>query len=130
MDWHDLKMELDRTSPDTFELTHVEANPDYDRINGKLVRLSVVFDAIIFEFTGKYKDKYKAIVRVWSDSRVTASIELKGNGIFEYPVTKEDEHFEKRLNIYGTPDMKNNPAIKAELKEIYDWTFKAYRNLA
>ncbi len=122
--------ELCKTSPDTFNMTHIEARPVYDRINGELVRLSFAFDTIIFEYTGKYKNKYKANVRVWSNSRVTTSIEMNNNGVFEYPVTKEDEHFDERLNICGPSEVKNNPALRAEIKEIYDWTFNAYRRLA
>ena len=129
MNWIDLMKELERTCPDSFEFTHVEANPVYKRINGKDVRVSVDYDLMFFEFTGKYKDKMKAKVRVWSDFRVTASIELKNNVFFDYPVTNEDEHFEQRLDLYGSPDIKANPGAIAELKEIYDWTFDAYRNL-
>lgn len=130
MNWIDLMMELGRTSPDTFVFTHIEANPVYKRIAGKDVRVSVDFDTMIFEFTGKYKDKMKARVRVWSDFRVTASIELKNKVFFDYPVTNEDEHFEQRLELYGSPIIKDNPIAIAELKEIYDWTFDAYRCLA
>lgn len=129
MNWIDLMMELCRTCPDTFRFTHVEANPVYERINGEVVRVSFDFDTMIFEFTGKYKDKMKARVRVWSDSRVTASIELKNQVFFDYPVTQKDEHFEKRVELYGSPAIKDNPIAIAELKEIYDWTFDAYRNL-
>lgn len=129
MNWIDLMKELGRTSPDTFGTTHVEANPTYERIGGRDVRVSVDFDTIIFEFTGKYKDRIKVRVRVWSDSRVTASVELKNKGFFDYPVTKEDEHFEQRIQLCGLPDVKANPIAIAELKELYDWTINAYRNL-
>lgn len=129
MNWIDLMMELVRTCPDSFGFTHVEANPVYKRIGGEDVRVSVDFDTMIFEFTGKYKDKMKARVRLWSDSRVTASIELKNKVFFDYPVTNEDEHFEQRVKLYGSPVIKDDPIAISELKEIYDWTFNAYNNL-
>ncbi len=122
-------MELGRTCPDSFGFTHVEANPVYKRIDGEDVRVSVDLDTLIFEFTGKYKDKMEVRVRLRSDSRVTVSIELKNKVFFDYPVSKEDEHFEQRFELYGSPVIKDDPIAIAELKEIYDWTFKAYRNL-
>lgn len=129
MNWIDLMMELGRTCPDSFGFTHVEANPVYKRIDGEVVRVSVDFDTMIFEFTGKYKDKMEVRVRYWSDSRVTVSIELKNKVFLNYPVTNEDEHFEQRLELYGSPVIKDDLIVIAELKEIYDWTFKAYRNI-
>ena len=122
-------MELSRTSPDTFGITHIEAGPVYKRIEGKDVRVSVDFDTIIFEFTGKYKDKFKTKIRIWSDSRVTASIEFRKQVSFDYSLTKEDEHFEQRMELYGSPDIKVDPIAIAEIKEIYDWTFKAFHSI-
>jgi len=77
----ELLIELVRTCPDPFDITHVESNPKYNRIEGNLVRVAVDYDSFIFDFLGKYKSKYKVIVRIWSDSKVTASIELK-NRVF------------------------------------------------
>lgn len=129
MTWFDLMTELEKTSPDTFGLTHVEVNPNYKRIDGRVVRVSVDNDSFIFEFTGKYKSKYKTTVRIWSNSRVTASIELENNTYFDYPITNEDEHFDNRMDLYGPSAVKNNLAARTEIKEIYDWTFNAYHNL-
>lgn len=46
MNWTDLMLELCRTSPDTFVITHAEANPTYERIDGRCVRVSVDFDTM------------------------------------------------------------------------------------
>ena len=129
LNWYDLYDVLHRSSLDTYEFYHIEANPHYDILNGQTLRLSVDFDAVVFDYTGKYKGKYKVTVRVWRDSRVTATIEIKENGCFEYPITSEDEHFDERVNVYGPQVLRDNPKIKADVKEIYDWTFYAYRSL-
>lgn len=129
LNWHDLYDVLRRSSLDTFELYHIEANPQYNVVNGQLIKLSVDFDAVVFDYTGKYKDKYKVTVRVWSDSHVTATIEINKSGSFGYPITSEDEHFEERVGVYGPQVLKDDPKVKAEVKEIYDWTFSAYRSL-
>lgn len=129
MTWFDLYTELGKSCPDSFEMTHVEAGPIYKWIEGKDVRVSVDYDAIIFKFTGKFGGKYKATVRLWFDSRVTASIETADRQFFEYPVTLEDEHFEQRWKIYGPHVTNDDSSVKSEIKEIYDWTFNAYRSL-
>ena len=127
--WLDLYDILRKSSPDTFEFNHIEANPHYDELNGKVVRLSVDFDTLVFDYTGKYKDKYRVTVRIWSDSHVTAIIEINDSDHFDYPITSEDEHFEERVEAYGPQILKNDSKVKAEVKEIYDWTFSAYRSL-
>lgn len=129
LNWYDLYDILRKSSPDTFDFYHNEANQHYDEINGKSIIPSVVFDAVIFDFSGKFIDKYKVTVRVWSDSRVTATIEIKNNGVFEYPITSNDEHFDDRVFLYGPQVMRDDPTVKADVKEIYDWTFNAYRSL-
>lgn len=91
--------------------------------------MSVDFDAVVFDYTGKYKDKYKVTVSVWSDSHVTATIEIKDSGNFDFPITSEDEHFEERVKEYGPQILKKDPRVKAEVREIYDWTFDAYISL-
>ena len=129
LNWHDLYDVLRRSSLDTFDFFHIEANPLYDEVNGQVLRLSVDFDAIVFDFTGKYKDKYKVTVRVWNDSHVTATIEIKKSSYFEYPITSEDEHFDERVIAYGPQVLRDDQEVKADVKEIYDWTFRAYRSL-
>ena len=129
LNWHVLYDVLRRSSLDTYDFFHIEANPHYDEVNGQVVRLSVDFDAVVFDYTGKFKDKYKVTVRVWSDSHVTATIEIKDNRYFDYPITSEDEHFDERVNLYGPQVLKDDPKAKADVKEIYDWTFNAYRSL-
>lgn len=129
LNWHDLYNVLFRSSIDTFDFFHIEANPHYDEVNGQVVRLSVDFDAVVFDFTGRYKDKYKVTVRACSDSRVSATIEIKDNGYFEYPITSQDEHFEDRVKICGPQILRDNFTVKAEVKQIYDWTFNAYRSI-
>lgn len=129
MTWNDLYYELEKTCPDSFEMIHVEAGPKYEWIDGKAVRVYADYDAIVFRFSGKFKGKYKATVRLWYDSRVTASIETADKQFFEYPVTLEDEHFEQRWKIYGPHVSGNAQNVKPEIKEIYDWTFNSYRKL-
>ena len=129
LNWYDLYDVLRRSSLDHFDFNHIEANPHYDVVNGRSVRLFVDFDALVFDYTGKYKDKYKVAVRIWRDSHVTAIIEIKDSGYFEYPITSEDEHFEERIKVYGPQILKDDPKVKAEAKEIYDWTFSAYKSL-
>lgn len=121
--------ELKRTCPDSFGVTHVEINAIYKRVDGVDVRVSADCDSFCFVLTGKYRGKYKTTVRVWYDSRVTASIELMENRVFEYPITREEENFDQRIDLYAPSSMKENPEVRAEIKEIYDWTCKAYRNL-
>ncbi len=128
MDWEELMIELERTCPDSYGVIHLEANAVYKRINGKDVRVSADCDSFSFVFTGKYKGKYNTTVRVWYDSRVSASIELMKNRIFEYPITRETGNFVQQIDPYAPLSIKNNPGIMAEIKEIYDWTFSAYRS--
>lgn len=128
MNWTELMIELEKTCPDSYGVIHLEANALYKRINGKDVRVSADCDSFSFVFTGKYKGKYNTTVRVWYDSRVTASIELMENSFFEYPITRENENFDQRIDLYAPSSIKNNPGIMAEIKEIYDWTFSAYRS--
>ena len=127
MNWTVFLKKLKTSSPDSCDIIHVEVNPKYESINGSEVGLPVEYDAYIFDFNGKYKDKYKTTVRIWADSRVTASITFEGNASFEYPISGEDEQFDSRFNLYGPEFIKKNPTLKAELKEIYEWTFCAYR---
>lgn len=129
MIWADLMKELKRTCPDSFGVTHVEINAVYKRVDGVDVRVSADCDSFSFVFTGKYKGKYNTTVRVWYDSRVTASIELMENRFFEYPITRENENFDQRIDLYAPSSIKNNQGIMAEIKAIYDWTFSAYRSV-
>lgn len=129
MIWADLMKELKRTCPDSFGVTHVEINAVYKRVDGMDVRVSADCDSFSFVFTGKYKGKYNTTVRVWYDSRVTASIELMENRFFEYPITRENENFDQRIDLYAPSSIKNNQGIMAEIKVIYDWTFSAYRSV-
>lgn len=129
MTWIDLYSELEKSCPDSFEMIHVEAGSQYKWIDGKDVRIYADYDAIVFMFTGKFRGKYKATVRLWCDSRVTASIETVDSQFFGYPITLEDEHFEQRWKIYGPHVANNELNVKQEIKEIYDWTFNAYRKL-
>ena len=129
LNWFDLFDTLRKNSPDTFDFYHIEANPHYYEENGQMVRLFVDYDAVVFDFTGKYKDKYKVTVRAWDDSHVTATIEIKNDGCFEYPITSDDEHFDNRVDVYGLQSLRSNLKLKAEVKEIYDWTFAAYKSL-
>lgn len=128
LNWHDLYDILRRSSLDNYTFYHIEANPHYNVING-WERMSVDYDALVFDYTGKYKDRYKVTIRVWSDSHVTATIEIKDSGHFDYPITSVNEHFEERVKVYGPIILKNDSKVKAEVKEIYDWTFSAYRSL-
>lgn len=128
MNWTELMIELKKTCPDSYGVIHSEANAVYKRINGKDVRASADYDLICFVFTGKYKGKYKTTVRVRYDSRFSASIELMENRIYEYPITGETENFVQQIDQYAPLSIKNNPGTMAEIKEIYDWTFSAYRS--
>lgn len=131
MTWEDMLKELQKNSPDSFETNLVvEANVVYDTIGGKDIRVSNDFDTIIIEFTGKYIDKYSLRIRVWSDSQVTASVDVKGFGYFDFPVNLTDYHFDERVEI--TPclrDFKTDLKSLEELRQIYDWIFDSYRRL-
>lgn len=49
---------------------------------------------------------------------------------FEFPVTLDDENFDKRLGFCcDLNEYQSNPMAKAELKGIYDWIFNSYRRL-
>lgn len=127
--WLDLFEELRRTCPDKYEHYYVEAGPRDNTFKEKNVALDEDFNSIIFNFTDKFKDKYKATIRVLRDKSVNVTVEIKGKGFFEYPVTNDDEHFDMRMDLYGSTIIKDNILAKTELKEIYDWTFNAYRNV-
>ena len=127
--WLDLFEELRRTCPDKYEHYYINAGPRDNTFKEKNVALDEDFNSIIFTFTDKFKDKYRVTVRAFVNNSVNVTVEIKGNGNFEYPVTYEDELFDKRLDFYGPSDVKGNPSVRTELKEIYDWTFNAYRNL-
>lgn len=128
MNWTELMIELKKTCPDSFGVTHSESNAVYKQVDGEEVRASADYDLISFVFTRKYKGKYKTTVRVWYDSKVSASIELMKNRIFEYPITRETRNFVQQIDPYAPSSIKDNPGIMAEIKEIYDWTFSAYRS--
>lgn len=129
MNWLDLSSELLKECPDVFENYHIKSSDYYEDIEGQLRKVYDDYDAIVFDFKGKYNNKYKVTVRVWSDFHVTATIEIKDRGYFEYPITSEDEHFDEIVNVSGPQILKNDPMVKSEVKEIYDWTFSAYSTI-
>ena len=101
MDYKELFEELSNTCPVSFSVVPVEANVNYKWIDGKKVRVDVDYDAVIFDFIEKYS-RYRVI---WYDSRVTASTELKDKEFFNFPITAQDEIFDKRVELYGSAEI-------------------------
>ena len=128
MDYKAYFKELSDTCPAPFCVVPIEVNANYKWIDGKEVRVDVDCDAVIFDFTEKYS-RYRVTVRVWSDSRVTVSIELKDNVFFDFPVTTQDEDYDKRVELYGAAEIKNDDIIRSEMRILYEWVFDAYRKL-
>lgn len=127
--WDKLLSELRKDSPEEFDFIQIQAGPYYREKDWRKTR-SVEFDAIVICFIDKYKDKYKPTIRIWNDSRVDATIEIKEKKHFEFPVMLGDENFDERLSICrDLQEYHSAPAAKAELKGIYDWIFNSYRRL-
>ncbi len=130
MTWKDMLTQLRANSPEVFDYFRVEVNASYKEIDGREVRVDYDYDALVIEFAEKYHEKYKPTVRIFKDSRVTATIEVYGYGSFSFPVTDKDEHFEQRLEI--TPrfaEFVQNQQLVDELRGIYDWIVTAYRSV-
>ena len=130
MTWKDMLTQLRANSPEVFDYFRVEVNASYKEIDGREVRVDYDYDALIIEFADKYHGKYKPTVRIFKDSRVTATIEVYGYGSFSFPVTGDDEYFEDRLKI--TPkfaEFVQDLHLVRELKGIYEWIIFAYRRL-
>lgn len=88
------------------------------------------YDALIIEFEGNYLGKYKHTGRIFKDLRAVITINVNGYGSLIFPVTNEDEHFERRLMT--TPecaDLIQDKRLAGEFKGIHEWIINAYRSL-
>lgn len=129
MTWKDMINQLRANSPEAFDYSRVEVNALYKVIDGSEVRIDFDYDALIIEFSGEYRGRYKPIVRMYKDSRVNATVEVYGYGSFSFPVTEKDDYFEKRLRITpGFAEFAQDPQLVDEFRGIYEWIVSAYRS--
>ena len=127
MTWIDLfnayKASTDIPQIDNYVVT---INPVYREQNGKAIEVASDAHSLCIDLGGVYKDRYTAKVRVDNNDRVTATIDIDGVGDFSFPVTNNDEYFEKRVAI--TPWLSNYDK-REELHRIYDWIFRVYNSI-
>lgn len=104
----------------------VTFNPVYREYNGNAIEVSSDSHTLCIELGDDFSGNYNVQIRIDCNARVTATIDILGVGKFDFPVTDNDEHFDKRVQL--TPCLSNFDKID-ELHNIFDWIFKVYKSI-
>ena len=87
------------TAPEPFMYCTGVINRRYFDLDGNITRDDSICNLVIIEFLKSFKDKYKPIIQLSNDKRVTVNINVVNYGYFCFPITGYDEHHRESLAI-------------------------------